>query len=123
NRLSESKYPDKYRPQNTAARRAVYQYVLSNANGFLSPNAATLNNRTHPKFVQRQELLAFRKTTGFSANALQYLSTISRDTNAPSFSPSTPPGSSIDYAALANTSTAINPIFLSRRVTTGFTRF
>jgi hypothetical protein len=77
--------------------------------------------------VQRQELIGFRKTVGstssFSANVLQYLSTFSRETNVPSFSPSTPPGSTIDYAALANTSTAINPNFLSRRVTTGFTRF
>src|SRR5439155_11028499 len=55
--------------------------------------------------------------------ALQYIGTFSRETNAPSFSPSTPAGSTIDYAALANTSTAVNPNFLSRRVTTGFTRF
>ncbi len=123
NRFSDSNFADNFRPPNTAPATALYQYVLSNANGFLSPNAATLNNRTDQMFVQRQELLAFRKTTGFSANALQYLSTFSRDTNAPSFSPSTPPGSSIDYAALANTSTAVNPNFLSRRVTTSFTRF
>src|SRR5262249_10075646 len=63
------------------------------------------------------------KATQFSANALQYLSTFSRETNAPSYSPSTPGGSSIDYAALANSATAVNPNFLSRRVTTGFTRF
>src|SRR4029077_9945015 len=60
----------------------------------------------------------------FDVNALQYLSTFSRETNAPSFSPSTPSGSTIDYAALANTATAVNPNFLSRRVTgNGFTRF
>ena len=57
-------------------------------------------------------------------NALQYVSTFSRETNAPSFSPSTPAGSTIDYATLANTSpTAINPNFLLRRVTSSFTRF
>src|SRR5439155_25521401 len=61
--------------------------------------------------------------TQFSPNALQNISTFSRETNAPSFSPSTPAGSTIDYAALARTSTAINPNFLLRRVTTSFTRF
>jgi hypothetical protein len=62
-------------------------------------------------------------TTSFSANVLQYLSTFSRETNAPSFSPSTPPGSNIDYAALATTASAINPNLLLRRVTNSFTRF
>src|SRR5262245_10887049 len=73
--------------------------------------------------MQRQQLISFRKATQFSANALQYLSSFSRETNAPSYSPSTPSGSSIDYAALANSATAVNPNFLSRRLTTGFTRF
>jgi hypothetical protein len=102
-------------------------YALGNTNGFLSPSTATWNNRTDQMFVQRQQLIAFRKTVGstasFSANVLQYLSTFSRETNAPSFSPSTPAGSTIDYAALATTATAINPNFLLRRVTNSFTRF
>jgi hypothetical protein len=100
-----------------------YNYVLNNTNGFLSPSASTWNGRTDQIFVQRQELLAFRKTTGFSQNALQYLGTFSRETNAPSFSPSTPPGSTIDYAGLASTPDAINPNFLLRRVTSEFIRF
>jgi hypothetical protein len=123
NRFSDSNFADNFRPPNTVPATALYNYVLSNTNGFLSPGAATWNNRTNQMFVQRQELLAFRKTTGFSANALQYLSTFSRETNAPSFSPSTPAGSTIDYAALATTATTINPNFLLRRVTTPFTRF
>src|SRR5437016_4940947 len=61
NRFSDSNFADNFRPPNTAPATAVYQYVVSNANGFLSPNAATLNNRTDQMFVQRQELLAFRK--------------------------------------------------------------
>src|SRR5262249_12844991 len=100
-----------------------YSNVVNNSNGFLSPATTTWNNRTDQVFVQRQQLIAFRKTTQFSANALQYLSTFSRETNAPSFSPSTPAGSSIDYAGHANDATAVNPNFLSRRVTAGFTRF
>jgi len=107
----------------TGPATAFYNSVLSNTNGFLSPTVATWNNRTNQAFVQRQELIAFRKATQFSANALQYLSTFSRETNAPSYSPSTPQDSTIDYAALANTSDAVNPNFLSRRVTTSFTRF
>ena len=86
-----------------------YNYVVNNTSGFLSPNATTWNNRTDQAFVQRQELIAFRKTTQFSVNALQYLSTFSREVNSPSFSPATP--------------TDINPNFLLIRVTNGFTRF
>src|SRR5207249_1629955 len=100
-----------------------YNYVINNTNGFLSPSGAMWLGRADQSFIQRQELIAFRNATRFSANALQNISTFSRETNAPSFSPSTPAGSTIDYAALASTSTAINPNFLLRRVTTSFTRF
>jgi hypothetical protein len=95
-----------------------YNYVINNSTGFLSTSSAVwavTNNsnalRTDQSFIQRQELIAFRKATGFSSNALQYLSTFSRETNAPSFSPSTP--------------TAINPNFLLIRVQENrtFTRF
>jgi len=60
-------------------------------------------------------------------NALQYLSTFSRELNAPSWKPSTPTGSTIDYAALANTptastSTAINRDLLNVRAIGTFTR-
>jgi len=112
---------------DSAPATAFYNYVLNNTNGFLSPSTATYNNRTDQIFVQRKELIAFRQavgsTTSFSANVLQNLGTFSRESNAPSFSPSTPAGSTIDYAALANTATAVNPNFLSRRVTSSFTRF
>src|SRR6266487_2576662 len=94
---------------DTAPATAFYNYVINNTNGFLSPNTLIRNGRTDQTFIQRQELIAFRKATQFSANALQYLSTFSRETNSPSFSPSTP--------------TAINPKFLLTRVTTTFIRF
>jgi len=108
-----------------------YKYVISNPSGFLSTRSDVYWDvygngrclRTDQSFLQRQQLLAFRSATGFSSNALQYLSTFSREANSPSFSPSTPVGSTIDYAALASTSTAVNPNFLLRRVTTSFTRF
>ena len=118
-----------------------FNYVTNNTDGFLGTSLptwqATTNDwRTDQRFVQRQLLLAFQNTKNtnngnpiantsqFDVNALQYLSTFSRETNSPSFSPSTPAGSTIDYATLANTSpTATNPNFLLRRVTGTFTRF
>ena len=117
----------------TAAQATSYvNSILSNTNGFMTvgtnvwvggSGGSNAARRTDQSFVQRQQLVAFRKTTQFSPNVLQYLSTFSRETNSPSFSPSTPPGSNIDYATLATTSTAINPNFLLRRVTTSFIRF
>jgi hypothetical protein len=118
-----------FQTDTTSTRPAALfcSYVVGNTNGFLSANNGTWNGRTDQTFVQRQELIGFRKTVGstssFSATVLQYLSTFSRETNAPSFSPSTPVGSTIDYAALATTPTAVNPNFLLRRVTSSFTRF
>jgi hypothetical protein len=117
--------------QTDATRAAAYfTSIVNNTSGFLSTSGTTwdvYNNgrclRTDQSFVQRQQLIAFRGSMGFSSNALQYLSTFSRETNSPSFSPSTPVGSTIDYAALASTATAINPNFLLRRVTSSFTRF
>jgi hypothetical protein len=110
---------------SSAPATAFYNYVFNNTNGFLGPNptATPWNERTDQYFVRRRELIAFQKATQFSANALQYLSAFSRETNSPSFSPSTPAGSTIDYAALASTPDAVNPNFLLRRVTSNFTRF
>ncbi len=96
-----------------------YSYVLNNTSGFLSVRSEPSPSpypwdvygngrclRTDQSFVQRQELVAVRSaigsTTSFSTNTLQYLSTFSRDTNSPSFSPPTP--------------TATNPNFLLIRV-------
>src|SRR5205814_2123173 len=121
--------------QSDATRAAAYfTSILNNTSGFLSTSATTWDVygngrclRTDQSFVQLQELIAVRSavgsTTSFSTNTLQYLSNFSRETNSPSFSPSAPIGSTIDYAALASTSAAANPNFLLRRVTTSFTRF
>ena len=126
NNFSDSNFAANF--QSDPSRAAAYfTSIISNTSGFLSAGTTTWNNngavRTDQMFAQRQELIAFRASTGFSSNALQYLSQFSREVNAPSFSPSTPQGSTIDYAALATTATAINPNFLLRRVTTSFTRF
>ncbi|MBA3830791.1 MAG: hypothetical protein H0X34_02630 [Chthoniobacterales bacterium] len=122
-----------------------FNTVINNPTGFLkargdpspvptpwpNPSAApypAVNGQTDQMFLSRQQLIAFRNTTRFSQDALQYLSTFSRESNSPSLSPVTPPGSSIPYAFLASTAspnepTAVNPNFLRRRVTGAFTRF
>jgi hypothetical protein len=120
--------------------------VLSNTNGFMTVRATRSDGtdnvwvsgsggtnaakRTDQMFPDRQTLIKFRASSGFNANALQYLGTFSRELNAPIWKPSTPTGSSIDYANLASiptpeTSTAINRQLLSVRVGDpgGWTRF
>ncbi len=101
-----------------------WKSVTNNRSGFLSVSGAVAaNGRTDQIFLTRQQLIAFRNTTQFSSNALQYLTTFSRERNSPSFSPSTPPGSTIDYASLSSAATAVNPNFLLRRAASAFTRF
>src|SRR6266536_1370867 len=123
--------------QSDPTRAAAYfTSILSNTSGFLNPSTTKwqVNSnavRTDQSFVQRQELIALRATTGFSSNALQYLSTFSREANSPSFSPplnaselgGNDQGGLYAYRTNASSPTAINPNFLLRRVTTGFTRF
>jgi hypothetical protein len=124
-----------FQSDGTAAA-SYFTYIINNTSGFLSPNpTAAPNGLTDQVFAGRKQLIGYQQTqntnngtpiantTQFDVNALQYLSAFSRESNAPSFSPSTPPGSTIDYAGLANTATAVNPNFLSRRVTTSFSRF
>lgn len=108
---------------SSAAALAYYNYVINNTNGFLTTSGiVAANGRTDQPFLTRQQLIAFRSSTQFSSNALQYLTTFSRATNSPSFSPATPAGSTIDYAALASSTTAINPNFLLRRASSAFMR-
>jgi hypothetical protein len=130
----------------TAQANDYVNSVLSNTNGFLTVRAkrsdgtdnvwvsgsggSNAAKRTDQMFPDRQTLIKFRASSGFNANALQYLGTFSRELNAPSWKPLTPTGSSIDYANLASiptpeTSTAINRQLLSVRVANpgGWTRF
>ena len=128
----------------TAQANDYVNSVLSNTNGFLTVRSTRADGtdnvwvsgsggsnaakRTDQMFPDRQTLIKFRASSGFNANALQYLGTFSRELNAPSWKPSTPAGSTIDYANLATiptpeTSTAINRDLLSVRVNSSFTRF
>jgi len=110
----------------------------------LSPNpTAASNGLTDQVFLGRKQLIGYQQTqntnngspitntTQFDVNALQYLSNFSRVTNAPSFSPplnasemgGNDQGGIYAYRTNATSATSINPNFLSRRVTTSFTRF
>ncbi|MEY2505922.1 MAG: hypothetical protein QOH01_251 [Verrucomicrobiota bacterium] len=99
----------------TAAAQRYFNWISSNTTGFLSvrtdpsPSPYPWTGRTDQSFVTRQQLLSFRRATGFSVNALQYLGTFSRELNSPSVSP---------VAA-----TATNPDFAQARATTAFARF
>jgi hypothetical protein len=72
---------------------AFVTYVLNNTNGFLAVPTTTWippgggQQRTDQAFLQRQELIAFRRTSQFSANALQHLGTFSREQNIPTWLP------------------------------------
>jgi hypothetical protein len=119
---------------STNATNTYYDFILSDPNfiqltNFL-PNTPTpltyfpnyflttawqapqYNNQTDQAFATRQELLTFRKTTGFSSNALQYLGTLSREALA-----SVP-----QWTGPSPTPTSINPNFQTLLVTTAFTR-
>src|SRR5436190_8792136 len=105
---NNNNFPDS-QPSNKAFARNLqsagpagdyYTYVVNNTSGFLSPNpTAALNGLTDQVFLGRSQLIAHQRiqntnnavpiadTSQFNVNALQYLSTFSRETNAPSFSP------------------------------------
>jgi hypothetical protein len=121
-----------------------YTYVVNNTNGFLSPNpTASPNGLTDQVFLGRSQLIAHQRiqntnngipianTSQFDVNALQYLSTFSMETNAPSFSPllnasemgGNDQGGIYTYRTNASSPTAVNPNFLLQRVTGNFTRF
>jgi hypothetical protein len=100
---------------------AYWTSIINNISAFTSPSSAStsvFNGRTDQMFLSRQQLIAYRAATLFNVNALQYLSTFSRELNAPSWKPSTPTGSTIDYATLANTPTASTSIAINRDLLT-----
>src|SRR5882757_600554 len=123
---------------STASATWFYDFVVNNTSGFLSvrsdpsptpypwnylnvtgdssPATYPWNGRTDQTFIQRQELIAFRKevgsTTSFSANALGYLSSFSREAAA-----GVP-----QWAGPSPTPTSVNPNFQTLLVTGAFTR-
>jgi Tfp pilus assembly protein PilX len=90
-----------------------YNFVANNPMGPLTVRSdiTPYNARTDQMFLGQQELIAFRRTTQFSANALQYLGTFSREAagGIPQWTGPTAP-------------TVINPNFQTLLVTGSFTR-
>src|SRR6266446_4020391 len=103
---------------STTPATNFYNYVVNNPWGPLtvrsnpSPSPYPWNGRTDQMFLSRQELIAFRNTTGSSSNALQYLGTFSRETAA----------GAPQWTGPSPTPTTTNPNFQTLLVTTAFTR-
>ncbi|XHR29777.1 MAG: hypothetical protein ACFUZC_04305 [Chthoniobacteraceae bacterium] len=112
----------------TASSATSYLNYLSGTatqSGFLSIGSTTVNSgATDRLFTGRQELLAFLKSQGLTnwQNLAQYLGTFTREVNAPSWMPTTPSGSSVDYADLALQTSSTNRNVVSVGVTTSFVR-
>lgn len=72
---------------NATSATSYFNFVKSSTNGFLTISNQTYNGQTDQQYISRQQLLDFRKTAGFTANALQYLGTFNRAVTAPSWWP------------------------------------
>ncbi|HEV2841925.1 MAG TPA: hypothetical protein VGW39_11410 [Chthoniobacterales bacterium] len=72
---------------NATSAASYFNFVLSNSNGFLGTGGVVWNGRTDQMFTSRQMLIAYRVSTGFSADALQYLGNFSRDSNLATWGP------------------------------------
>lgn len=70
---------------DSASATRYFNYVLNNT-GFLTIPGTLWNAKTDQALTSRQQFLALRSSLGFSQDALQYLTTFSRATNAPSAS-------------------------------------
>jgi hypothetical protein len=112
---------------DAAAATRYFNYVLGNTTGFLSvspqpfPSPVIAASRTDQRFDSRQSLLKFRRLTGFSQNALQYLGTFNREMNAPSWSPSADIGT-YQYKTNADSDSSINRNLANVRVKMPFIR-
>ncbi|MDX6767607.1 MAG: hypothetical protein SFU85_12550 [Candidatus Methylacidiphilales bacterium] len=84
--------------------RVNTSYLFSGLNSFLIPAAG------NQRLLGRQDLLRYARDNPsvVGTQALPYLGTFSREWNAPSWVPATPTGSTIDYAAQANSTAAVN---------------
>ena len=117
-----------------------YNFVLSNPTGFLKTSGTALNNngtlgtigQSDRMFASRQELIKFMQgvnmlgTTGTNLNALNYLTTFSRDLNQPSYIPPATRPKILAANAGGNIATGLdnefNPSFLTARAKSAFTR-
>ncbi len=84
-----------------------YVYNYGATNGFLK---VALGDQA---LLSRQDLIQYAQANPsvIGTNALPYLTTFTREMNSPCYSPTTPTGSSINYASLAANTGATNPNF------------
>lgn len=107
-----------WRNATTSATVASYTNLIYNygvTNGF---RKVSIGDRA---LLSRQDLIAYAQANGsvMSPTALPYLTTFTREKNTPTFSPATPAGSSINYAADATSSSAVNPNLATLRASSG----
>jgi Tfp pilus assembly protein PilX len=116
------------------------QMIAGATNGFMAVQTNTTGGNTERAFVSRQQLINFFNTklsatnqnNWFAVNALQFFSTFSRALEQPSYAPATNRpfiitdaaggGNSAFSGSVGTADQAINPSFLSIRVTNSFTR-
>ena len=72
---------------NATSAINYFDFVLSNSNGFLGTGGLVWIGRTDQMFTSRQSLIAYRTSTGFSADTLPHLGTFSRDSNLATWGP------------------------------------
>jgi Tfp pilus assembly protein PilX len=104
----------KWRNAANAATYSTYVTNIWSTNGFMrvAPGDTT--------FLTRQELIKYAATQNADlANALPYLTTFSREVNGPTWQPTTPAKSSIDYTSLRTTPNTTNPAIFNPRVAAG----
>ena len=73
---------------NAASVGRFRDYVLNETRTFTSVEPVTASGRTDQLFTSRQQLLAFRSSTRFSVEALQYVGTFSRGRIKPTWTDS-----------------------------------
>ncbi len=130
----------------TALNSSYSDLVSGNTNGFLSPvplpvaraqqSSLSPGSQTDQMFVSRQQLIRFftqaltykLNNTGSTTDnikiraAFPYMTHFSREVNSPTWSPSTPAGSTIDYAAQKDNAASTNRDLRNLRATGSFTR-
>ena len=100
NNFPDSNFAANFQTLPATPATNFFAFVTDPANSFLTVRSdvntppigvpVTFNGRTDQMFLGRQELIAFRTTTQFSANALQHLGTFSRGQNIPTWLPPSP---------------------------------
>ncbi len=106
-----------WRNAATAGTYAAHVYASATNSGFTT----VANGDTC--FLSRQELIKYAQSQNTPLlTALPYLTTFSRELNGPTWGPTTPTGSTTDYAAQQYTAGTLNPRIGNPRVAGSFTR-